>query len=221
MDTQDLARFLQNAAALPYREDTRRRRLFAATADKNAAVLTAFVFTDRAWHILLTKRADTLRHHRGQIAFPGGRIDAADTGAKAAALRETLEETGIPPHHWQTFPALPPLYTPSGYRVTPIPALCPGNPPVCPNPDKVAEILYLPLGAAFDTAAYQNRNVPHRGQTFQTLQLPFSGYDIWGLTALILHGLAARYALWRRQHTAPAFSDGTVPRQQVRSGGTP
>lgn len=169
------------------------RNRFVRRKSKAAAVLLALVRREGQWQILLTRRAHTLRRHTGQIAFAGGQADRNDKDLIATALRETEEETGIAPHFWQTFPPLPPYYTPSGYEVHPVPALCTGNPPTFANSGEVAEIFYLPLDFALDTDNYGRRSFIYEGNTADAPVLPYLHYDIWGLTATILYGLAERY----------------------------
>ena len=170
-----------------------RNQLVTAETVKEAAVLVGIVLHEGMWQILLTKRAETLRQHTGQIAFAGGRKDAQDDSLTATALREAYEETAIPITAWQTFAPLPFYDTPSGYRVTPVPAICtqPVNPKA--NPDEVAEIFYLPLDCALNLQNYTFRQLHHNNQTLALPALPFQRYDIWGLTAIILYGLAERY----------------------------
>ena len=170
-----------------------RNQLVTAETVKEAAVLVGIVLHEGAWQILLTKRAETLRQHTGQIAFAGGRKDVQDDSLTATALREAYEETAIPIAAWQTFAPLPFYDTPSGYRVTPVPAICtqPVNPKA--NPDEVAEIFYLPLNFALNLQNYTFRHLHHNNQTLALPALPFRHYDIWGLTAIILYGLAERY----------------------------
>lgn len=200
MDTDTLTHFLRHATQYTCPIQISRNHLFDKPDSKNAAVLIPVVFRHGQWQIMLTRRTDTLRKHSGQIALPGGRQDQEDTDLTATALRETQEETGVPPKKWQTFPPLAPYYTPSGYRVTPIPALCRNNPPVCPNQDEVAEIFYLPLDTALDTGAYSSKTLTHNGQTLNTPTLPYRHHDIWGLTAMILYGLALRYRHYRQEY---------------------
>ena len=170
-----------------------RNQLVIPKTVKEAAVLVGIVLHEGAWQILLTKRAETLRQHTGQIAFAGGRKDVQDDSLTATALREAYEETAIPIATWQTFAPLPFYDTPSGYRVTPVPAVCtqPVNPKA--NPDEVAEIFYLPLDFALNLQNYTFRQLHHNNQTLALPALPFRHYDIWGLTAIILYGLAERY----------------------------
>ena len=193
MNTDQLIHFLTQASHFSSRMQAERNQLVTPKMVKEAAVLVGIVLHEGAWQILLTKRAETLRQHTGQIAFAGGRKDAQDDSLTATALREADEETAIPITAWQTFAPLPFYDTPSGYRVTPVPAVCtqPVNPKA--NPDEVAKIFYLPLDFALNLQNYTFRQLHHNNQTLALPTLPFRHYDIWGLTAIILYGLAERY----------------------------
>ena len=193
MNTDHLTHFLTQASRFSSRMQAERNQLVTPKTVKEAAVLVGIVLHEGAWQILLTKRAETLRQHTGQIAFAGGRKDAQDDSLTATALREADEETAIPITAWQTFAPLPFYDTPSGYRVTPVPAVCtqPVNPKA--NPDEVAKIFYLPLDFALNLQNYTFRQLHHNNQTLALPTLPFRHYDIWGLTAIILYGLAERY----------------------------
>lgn len=193
MNADQLIYFLTQASRFSSRMQAERNQLVTAQTVKEAAVLVGIILHEGAWQILMTKRAETLRQHTGQIAFAGGRKDAQDDSLTATALREAYEETAIPIAAWQTFAPLPFYDTPSGYRVTPVPAICtqPINPKA--NPDEVAEIFYLPLDFTLNLQNYTFRQLHHNNQTLALPALPFQRYDIWGLTALILYGLAERY----------------------------
>lgn len=193
MNTDQLIHFLTQALHFSSHMQAEHNQLVTPKTVKEAAVLVGMVLHEGAWQILLTKWAETLRQHTGQIAFAGGRKDAQDDSLTATALREAYEETAIPVTTWQTFAPLPFYDTPSGYRVTPIPAICiqPVNPKA--NPDKVAEIFYLPLNFALNLQNYTFRQLHHNNQTLALPALPFRHYDIWGLTAIILYGLAECY----------------------------
>lgn len=190
MNTDQLIHFLTQASHFSSRMQAERNQLVTTHTVKEAAVLVGIVLHEGAWQILLTKRAETLRQHTGQIAFAGGRKDAQDDSLTATALREAYEETAIPITAWQTFAPLPFYDTPSGYRVTPVLAVCVQHVKPKANPDEVAEIFYLPLDFALNLQNYTFRQLHHNNQT---IALPFRHYDIWGLTAIILYGLAERY----------------------------
>lgn len=141
-----------------------------------------------AWQILMTRRAETLRRHTGQIAFAGGKCDPNDPTPIATALRETLEETGVSPDIWRVSGCLKACYTPSGFAITPVLAWADTLPETHANPQEVAEIFWLPLDFALDLSRYtQRENLP---------ALPYLHYDIWGATALMLHHLAVCWSAY-------------------------
>ncbi|WP_416190836.1 NUDIX hydrolase [Neisseria sp. CCUG12390] len=193
-----LSDFLLRAHEFDSRTQNLRNRFINPAEFKVAAVLLAVVKKDRQWQVLFTRRSGLLKHHTGQISLAGGRREPQDTDLTQTALRETHEEVGIPPQTWQTFPALPPHYTPSGYEVHPVPALCTASPAIRINPDEVDEVFYVPFDFIMNLGHYEMRELQYQGRTICTPALPFQHYDIWGLTALILYGLAERY----RQYTA-------------------
>ena len=193
MNQTELAEFLTRAALYPCQEEQLRNQIFAADGYTEAAVLLPVVFHERQWQIILTKRSAGLRRHTGQISFAGGKKEPQDETPVRTALREAEEEIGTRATIWQTFPVLPPHYSPSGYEVRPVPALNAGSPPLSANPDEVAEIIYLPLETALDLQNYRPRPLQYRGRTINPPALPYLHHDIWGLTAMILYGLAERY----------------------------
>lgn len=165
----------------------RRSERFCSSGLTAAAVLIGIApDAEGCLSVLLTRRADGLRHHGGQIAFPGGKIEAGDADALDCVLRETREETAVPPHEWQTVGALPRCCTPSGFAITPILACAAQRPLVRANEGEVAEAFWLPLSAALDTARYVWREYPVGAVPF----LHWQGYEIWGATALMLYYLA-------------------------------
>lgn len=173
-----------------------RNALFDAHSEpfQSAAVLLPVVMHQEQWQILMTKRADTLRHHTGQVAFPGGKQDPRDNSPTDTALREAYEEIGTPPTIWQTFNSTPPCYTPSGYAVHTIPALCPQTPLLKLNTSEVAEAFYIPLSIVLNRSSYVQQTFCHHNRTIETPALRYRHYDIWGLTAGILYTMAQIFA---------------------------
>lgn len=161
-----------------------------------AAVLVGLVSRESGMHVLLTRRNDVLRHHAGQVSFPGGRIEPADPDAAAAAIRETGEEVGIP--GWDIAPLgwLDPLATVTGFTVLPLVATIAPGYLARPDPREVAEVFEVPLG--FLLAAGNLRRVPIEwgGRTRTVLEFSDHGgmatRRIWGATASILFNLRQR-----------------------------
>lgn len=189
MTNHPIARFLQrlSSADTAFLNERHAELTARQTEWREAAVLLGLVPHRQEWQILLTRRTASLRRHSGQIALPGGKVEA-DESHTAAALRETFEETGVAAGVWQTFPAMPPLLSPSGYRITPIPAFCLQDIRLNINPDEVAEAFYLPLSVAADLASYHSKTAPD--MRFPLPALYWQGREIWGVTAAILYQTA-------------------------------
>ena len=171
MNTDQLIHFLTQASRFSSRMQAERNQLVTAQTVKEAAVLVGIALHEGAWQILLTKRAETLRQHTGQIAFAGGRKDVQDDSLTATALREAYEETAIPITAWQTFAPLPFYDTPSCYRVTPVPAICtqPINPKVHIPPASSQQSNPRPPRPAFPTLRHLGADSHHPIWTGRTL----------------------------------------------------
>lgn len=160
---------------------------------RDAAVLLAFQDSPRGGaELLLTKRASHLRHHPGQIACPGGKLDAGDPTPEAAALREAAEEIGLPATHVETLGRLPAHETVTGFQVVPI--LARVHSPFVPRaePGEVAEIFTVPFDHIADLSRYRVERRRWLGEWRYFYTAPLGPYYIWGATARILHNLAQR-----------------------------
>lgn len=157
---------------------------------KPAAVLVAI--SDAG--LILTKRASHLKHHPGQIAFPGGKVEDADTDTSAAALREATEEIGLPAHMVQVIGALPSHETVTAYQITPILGLVRDVFVPKPDPNEVAEVFTVPLSHILNPAQYRIEQRIWRGQMRRFYVVPYGPFYIWGATARILRGLAMQVA---------------------------
>jgi 8-oxo-dGTP pyrophosphatase MutT (NUDIX family) len=142
--------------------------------------------------ILLTQRSSSLKHHPGQVAFPGGKVDAGDADETAAALREAHEEVGLPLDAVRVLGTLAPHRTVTGFAVTPVLAVLErGFRPVA-EAGEVAEIFVVPFDHVADPASYSVQSRAWRGQQRRYYTVPWGPYYTWGATARILRGLAAR-----------------------------
>jgi 8-oxo-dGTP pyrophosphatase MutT (NUDIX family) len=153
-----------------------------------AAVLILFGEGADGPDLLLLQRADTLRKHAGQPAFPGGGIDPGDGGPVGAALREAAEETGLDPAGVTVLASMPELYVAhSGYRVTPVVGWWREPSAVAAaDPGEVASVARVPLSELTDPANRLRIRGPsgYLGPAFRA-----RGMLIWGFTANLLHGV--------------------------------
>jgi 8-oxo-dGTP pyrophosphatase MutT (NUDIX family) len=156
-----------------------------------AAVLVGLA-TGPAPGVLLTRRTDHLRHHSGQVSFPGGRIDPEDASPEAAALREAREEVGLDPSHAEILGRLRDYVTGTGYRITPVLALLTPGYVTRASEHEVAEMFQLPLAVLLDPAAPQRKGAMFRGAWREYWVWPHPEQYIWGATAAILVHLARR-----------------------------
>jgi len=142
--------------------------------------------------IVLTRRADHLPQHPGQVSFPGGAAEESDTSAVQTALREAQEEIGLPSGAVQPIGFLDRMDTISDYRVLPVVALV--TPPVEWVLDKreVAEVFTIPLAVALDAERYETRFFVKHGREYPIFTLKWRGYTIWGATAAMLMNLISR-----------------------------
>lgn len=159
-----------------------------------AAVLVPLLRREEGLSILLTRRADTLRSHGGQISFPGGRRDETDRSAAENALREAEEEVGLDPAGVDIIGYLDDYPTVTRYLVTPVVGVASGPFSWRVDAAEVAEIFEIPLALALDVSAYQRKSLVRQGIKLPFLELPFGDYRIWGATAGMLYNLARQVA---------------------------
>lgn len=171
--------------------DTRDPRIDGDIALAPAAVLVAI--TDRAEPgLILTQRSERLRKHAGQIAFPGGRVDASDADEIAGALREAEEEIGLPPHLAQVIGTSDRYHTFTGFDIVPVLAVIPPDLPLRPQESEVADWFELPLAYALDPANRTQHAVEFEGVVRHYYEIMWQERRIWGVTAAILANLSRR-----------------------------
>jgi 8-oxo-dGTP pyrophosphatase MutT (NUDIX family) len=151
-----------------------------------AAVLVPIVLRTEGPKLLLTVRASHLRHHAGQISFPGGRVEPGDPDLAAAALRETAEELGIAPEFIEPLGYLTDHVVRTGFRITPVVGLLRGGFTLTLDQTEVAEAFEVPLDFALSTTNYRARRRTLREVETEVWELPYGEHVIWGATAGML-----------------------------------
>ena len=155
-----------------------------------AAVLVAILHGEQPG-ILLTKRTGTLSSHAGQVAFPGGRMDEGET-PEQAALREAMEEVGLPAERVELIGRLPDRLTGTGFRIAPVIGLVKEGFTPVPAAAEVETVFVLPLHRLLDPAGPQRQRAQWKGRTREFWVWPHPQHYIWGATAAILVELAHR-----------------------------
>lgn len=157
-----------------------------------AAVLIPVVARPEGATVLLTRRADSLSSHTGQIAFPGGRLDAGET-ALQAALREAREEVALVSEAVEVLGLGDPYESGSGFLITPVIGWLSAPPAVTPSPDEVAEVFEAPWDFLMDVANHRRDFLePEPGLRRWFWAMPWEDRYIWGVTAGILRALRDR-----------------------------
>lgn len=155
-----------------------------------AGVLVPVIYNGDLPSVILTKRSSALKHHPGQIAFPGGKQDAGDPDITATALREAQEEIGLDPVDVETLGFLPRHETVTGFDVTPVLARI--TAPFTPVPElgEVEEVFEVPLSHLLELGRFRVEKRRWRGDWRRYYAVPFGPYYIWGATACILRNMA-------------------------------
>lgn len=157
---------------------------------RHAAVLVPIVERDGHLTVLLTRRSDDLPVHKGQISFPGGRVEDDDTDHVETALRESEEEIGLDRGAVEVIGRLDTYLTRTGFSVTPVIGFV--RPPLdlTADPVEVAEIFEVPLAFLLDRANQEQHSREWQGTTRNFFVLPYEHYYIWGATAGMLVNLS-------------------------------
>lgn len=169
------------------------RRLFAARPPigieapeyRRAAVLIPLIRNRDHWSILFTRRSEHLAAHSGQIAFPGGAVEAGETLA-AAVVREAEEEVGIRAADVELIGRLDDLVTNSGFLVAPFAGVIHEPIEYVLQESEVVEVFEVPLDALLDPAKPEVRYVSYRNRQYPAYYYLHEGYEIWGLTGRML-----------------------------------
>lgn len=158
-----------------------------------AAVLVPLVRRPEGWTMLLTQRTHTMPTHAGQISFPGGRIQANDADAVAAAIRETVEETGLGAAFIQPVGGFGPYRTGTGYTIAPVVACIEPGFALAPDPREVAEVFETPLDFLMNPLNHQRHERDFgEGRVRSFYAMVHGERYIWGATAGMIRGLYER-----------------------------
>ena len=159
---------------------------------REAAVLIPVVDRPDGAGVILTKRAQALRKHSGQISFPGGAIDPEDGSPEAAAIREAYEEIGLQAEAIETLARLPTYLAGTGFLITPVLALVRPDYVLTINPAEVDLAFEVPFSFLMDSTNYQSDSRVWNDKEHFFYTITYQEYRIWGITAGILRVLSER-----------------------------
>ncbi len=156
-----------------------------------AAVLVPLYLDGGEWHVLFTQRTELVETHKGQVSFPGGRVDPGDTSRVDTALREAEEEIGLRREDVSVLGQLDELLTVTQYHITPIVGLFPWPYQFVLSTAELSEVFGAPLAwlADPDNLEVQMREPIVPGRKIPVYYLHYQGYTIWGATARMLLNL--------------------------------
>ncbi|MWV27743.1 CoA pyrophosphatase [Aurantiacibacter rhizosphaerae] len=162
---------------------------------RDAAVLIAV--TERAEPgVLLTHRPETMASHPGQVSFPGGKLEPGENVIEAA-LREAQEELAIDPAQVRIIGEATTFVTGSGFRLTPVLGLVPGDVEIRPDPREVADWFEAPLRHLLDQDNHKPKIGMFNGNKRPYVEIDWEGHRIWGITAGIIAHLSHRLSIDR------------------------
>jgi len=151
-----------------------------------AAVL--FPITDCAQepHVILTRRADHLNSHAGEVAFPGGKRDPEDASVLETALRESFEEISLPPEQVELLGPMPVSISKMGLQVVPVMGIIPHQQELVASEDEIESIFRVPLRFFLESPPNEVVERSYQGRVYQVPCYHYQGYMIWGLTAYFI-----------------------------------
>jgi 8-oxo-dGTP pyrophosphatase MutT (NUDIX family) len=154
-----------------------------------AGVLIPIIERSGGMMVLLTERSPDLKHHAGQVSFPGGRMEGPDLDIRSTALRETHEEVGIDPHHVEVAGYLETTATVTGYAVTPVLGFVNPEVELIIDPVEVKTAFEVPLNFLLEERNQLHSQREFEGHTFPMISFEYDNQNIWGATAGILLSL--------------------------------
>lgn len=158
-----------------------------------AAVLLPLIERDNGLNILLTRRSQHLRHHAGQVCFPGGKHDQhLDIDLVETALREAEEEINLQRDYIDVIGFLPPYTTTTGFNITCVVGFVRPGFKLCAAQVEVADIFEVPLTFILEQNSFGQEESEYQGRLRRYHVLKYHNYEIWGATAALLHDFAQR-----------------------------
>jgi 8-oxo-dGTP pyrophosphatase MutT (NUDIX family) len=157
----------------------------APVAKVDAAVLMALTREDVP-RLILTRRAQHMNSHAGEVAFPGGKCDSSDASIIATALREAHEEIALEPSRVQVIGELGVFTSRIGMKVRPIIGLLDEMPMLQANPDEIESIFTVPLDVFLNQKPTYDHKVKYMGINIPVPSFNHEGYVIWGLTGYMI-----------------------------------
>jgi 8-oxo-dGTP pyrophosphatase MutT (NUDIX family) len=156
---------------------------------RKASVLIGFVERGDGLNIIFTKRAKHLKHHPGQVSFPGGKYEDWDNSLADTALRETYEEIGIEQGKISIFGQMPELVTISKFTVTPFLAFVSPDYETTIDTNEVDEVFEVPAEIVLDKHHLHSERFQFRNHSHRVFGLSYEKHFIWGMTAQIIHAM--------------------------------
>lgn len=190
-DTHDQSPRPVSSLELPLKADKLMTPQLMASL-RPAAVLVPLVRRADGLQLLLTRRADHLRSHSGQVSFPGGRCEESDVSLAATALREAEEEVGIQPDQVEVIGYLDDYPTMTRFRVTPVVGVLDAPREYRPDPGEVAEVFEVPADLFLEPASFERRVFSKEGINLPFFEINYAAQRIWGATAGMLWNLHSK-----------------------------
>jgi 8-oxo-dGTP pyrophosphatase MutT (NUDIX family) len=167
----------------------RERRPIENPAYVHAAVIVPLFNKDGSCHLLFTRRTQEVKHHKGQISFPGGASDEEDGDLRKTALRETFEEIGLKEKDVQIIGILDDIVTTTNFIVTPFVGYFSYPHPFRLSQREIDELIEVPLSVLLDPGCFSEREIADGSQRRLVYNYQCGPHSIWGATALILKQL--------------------------------
>ncbi|WP_298635988.1 CoA pyrophosphatase [uncultured Umboniibacter sp.] len=162
---------------------------FALPYSRSASVLFGLHQDDEDWHVVLTTRSQQLKHHSGEVAFPGGIIEPGE-GPIEAALRESWEEIALPPAHVEVIRPLSSLVSKWGVHVTSVLGVIDSLPTLTANPDEIDQIFSVPMSFFVRKNISGTTRSRHKERAVAVPEYHYQGHRIWGMTSYIITDVA-------------------------------